>query len=52
MVTSWVLGRRDYDLGRLAAPVVELFLRGAADTALTRPRPALAAAVPASGGKR
>ena len=30
MVTSWIIGRKDYDLGRLAAPVAELFLRGAA----------------------
>ena len=29
MVTSWILGRRNYDLVELAAPVVELFLRGA-----------------------
>ncbi len=30
MVTSWILSRRDYDLGQLAAPIVDLFLRGAA----------------------
>jgi TetR/AcrR family fatty acid metabolism transcriptional regulator len=30
MVTSWILSRKDYDLSRLAAPVVDLFLRGAA----------------------
>jgi TetR/AcrR family fatty acid metabolism transcriptional regulator len=30
MVTSWILAGRDYDLGQLAGPVVELFLRGAA----------------------
>ena len=29
MVTSWILGDRDYDLGRLAGPVVDLFLNGA-----------------------
>ena len=29
MVTSWILGGRDYDLGKLAAPVVDLFLNGA-----------------------
>jgi TetR/AcrR family fatty acid metabolism transcriptional regulator len=29
MVTSWILGGRDYDLGRLAAPVLDLFLNGA-----------------------
>jgi len=51
MVTSWILGRRDYDLSRLALPVVELFLRGiAAPAAARRVRPALAAVAP-SGGK-
>jgi TetR/AcrR family transcriptional regulator, fatty acid metabolism regulator protein len=30
MVTSWIIGGKGYDLGKLAAPVVELFLRGAA----------------------
>lgn len=29
MVTSWTLGRKDYDVGNLAEPVVDLFLRGA-----------------------
>jgi len=29
MVTSWIIGRKDYDLVRLAAPVADLFLRGA-----------------------
>ena len=29
MVTSWILGRKDYDLGQLATPVVDLFLHGA-----------------------
>jgi TetR/AcrR family fatty acid metabolism transcriptional regulator len=29
MVTSWTLGRKDYDVGDLAGPVVDLFLRGA-----------------------
>jgi TetR/AcrR family fatty acid metabolism transcriptional regulator len=29
MVTSWILGGRDYDLGKLAGPVVDLFLNGA-----------------------
>jgi len=29
MVTSWILGRKDYDLGQLATPLVELFLHGA-----------------------
>jgi TetR/AcrR family fatty acid metabolism transcriptional regulator len=30
MVTSWILGRKSYDLAKLAGPVVDLFLRGAA----------------------
>ncbi|MCM2257747.1 MAG: TetR family transcriptional regulator [Vicinamibacteria bacterium] len=44
MVTSWILSRRDYDLDKLAAPVVDLFLRGAASTGTRGPtrRPALA----------
>jgi TetR/AcrR family fatty acid metabolism transcriptional regulator len=29
MVTSWILGGKDYDLAGLAAPVVDLLLRGA-----------------------
>lgn len=29
MVTSWILGGKGYDLAQLAAPVVDLFLRGA-----------------------
>jgi TetR/AcrR family fatty acid metabolism transcriptional regulator len=44
MVTSWILTPKDYDLVRQAAPVVDLFLRGAG--AAERPssaRPALAA---------
>ena len=36
MVTSWIIGGKDYDLAQLAAPVVDLFLRGAA--APGRPR--------------
>jgi TetR/AcrR family fatty acid metabolism transcriptional regulator len=46
MVTSWVLSRRDYDLEKLAAPVVDLFLKGAASTqvASRRPAPAVVAA--------
>jgi TetR/AcrR family fatty acid metabolism transcriptional regulator len=38
MVTSWILGRRDYDLGELAAPVVDLILKGAANPVTTVPR--------------
>ncbi|MCL4817652.1 MAG: TetR family transcriptional regulator [Vicinamibacteria bacterium] len=44
MVTSWVLSRRDYDLEKLAAPVVDLFLKGAASTRVATRRPAPAAA--------
>jgi TetR/AcrR family fatty acid metabolism transcriptional regulator len=51
MVTSWILGRRDYDLSRLAAPVVDLFLRGtAASGGARRARPALVA-VARPGGR-
>lgn len=48
MVTSWVVGGKDYDLARLAAPVVDLFLRGAAHAGTSSPRTALAAV----GGRR
>jgi TetR/AcrR family fatty acid metabolism transcriptional regulator len=52
MVTSWILGRRDYDLSRLALPVVELFLRGSAAAGTARrARPALVAVGSPSGGK-
>jgi len=51
MVTSWMLGRRNYDLAELAAPVVELFLRGAqASQRAGAPRPALRA-VAGRGGR-
>src|SRR4030095_1912576 len=30
MVTSWIIGRKDYDVAQLAGPGVDLFLRGAA----------------------
>jgi TetR/AcrR family fatty acid metabolism transcriptional regulator len=50
MVTSWILAGKDYDLARLAGPVVDLFLRGAAISAVAAPaEPALLAA--AAGGK-
>jgi TetR/AcrR family fatty acid metabolism transcriptional regulator len=50
MVTSWILGRRDYDLSRLALPVVDLFLRGlAAPGAVKRTRSPLAAVAPSGG---
>jgi TetR/AcrR family transcriptional regulator, fatty acid metabolism regulator protein len=51
MVTSWVLGGKGYDLGQLALPVVDLFLRGAAAPRRSAPsRPALAA-VAGRGGR-
>jgi len=44
MVTSWILGKREYNLAQLAGPVVDLFLRGAAaDARLVQVRPAAAA---------
>jgi TetR/AcrR family fatty acid metabolism transcriptional regulator len=43
-VTSWLLSERRYPLEDQAAPVVDLFLRGAAPGAATRSRPDLAAA--------
>ncbi len=50
MVTSWILSKKRYDLTRDAAPVVDLFLRGAAvPGSIDRIRPALAAV--AHGGK-
>jgi len=50
MVTSWILSRKDYDLGQLAAPVVELFLRGVATPkGVARARPALAAVAAGRG---
>jgi TetR/AcrR family fatty acid metabolism transcriptional regulator len=52
MVTSWILGRKTYDLGELAAPVVDLFLRGAQASEKARPaRPALRAVAAGRGGK-
>jgi TetR/AcrR family transcriptional regulator, fatty acid metabolism regulator protein len=50
MVTSWVLGRKDYDVGDLAEPVVDLFVRGAAREARAS-RPALHAVASARGGR-
>lgn len=51
MVTSWILRRTDYDLGALAAPVVDLILCGAqAPGKPASARPALRA-VAARGGK-
>jgi TetR/AcrR family fatty acid metabolism transcriptional regulator len=52
MVTSWILSRKDYDLGQLAAPVADLFLRGvAAPRKVQAARAALAAVAPQRGGK-
>ncbi len=52
MVTSWIIGGKGYDLSQLAAPVVDLFLRGAvAPGKVTRARPALAAVASGRGGK-
>jgi TetR/AcrR family fatty acid metabolism transcriptional regulator len=42
MVTSWILGRKDYDLAQLADPVVDLFLNGASPRKVKDARPALA----------
>ena len=53
MVTSWIIGRKDYDVAQLAGPVVDLFLRGAAASGQqSAARPALAAVgAPRRGGK-
>jgi TetR/AcrR family fatty acid metabolism transcriptional regulator len=50
MVTSWILSRKDYDLARLATPVVELLLQGAALPRTRGARLALAG-VAGSGGR-
>ena len=50
-VTSWILSGKDYDLQRLAAPVVDLLLRGAGATGAVRARPPLRAALPMAGGR-
>jgi TetR/AcrR family fatty acid metabolism transcriptional regulator len=52
MVTSWILSRKDYDLPRLAAPVVDLLLRGAGTSSQAAPsRRTLAAVASGRGGK-
>ena len=51
LVTSWIVGGKDYDLTRLAAPAVELFLHGAAASLAGAPRPSQAEAAPVAGGK-
>jgi len=50
MVTSWILSPKDYDLVQQAAPVVDLFLRGAAAT--KRPSAARPTLVAATRGRR
>jgi TetR/AcrR family fatty acid metabolism transcriptional regulator len=50
-VTSWILSGNDYELHRLAAPVVDLLLRGAGTAGPVRARPPLRAALPAAGGR-
>ncbi|HEY5907770.1 MAG TPA: TetR/AcrR family transcriptional regulator [Vicinamibacteria bacterium] len=52
MVTSFILSGKDYDLAGLAAPVVDLFLRGVAVPGkVAHTRPVLAAAGAGRGGK-
>jgi TetR/AcrR family fatty acid metabolism transcriptional regulator len=52
MVTSFILSGKDYDLADLAAPVVDLFLRGVAIPGkIAHTRPALAATGAGRGGK-
>ena len=52
MVTSWIIGGKGYDLAKLASPVVDLFLRGAAVPKKAAPaRPALAAVAAGRGGR-
>jgi TetR/AcrR family transcriptional regulator, fatty acid metabolism regulator protein len=52
MVTSWILSKKDYDLAQLAAPVVDLFLHGAAVPArASASRPVLTAVGAGRGGK-
>jgi len=53
MVTSWIIGGKGYDLAKLAAPVVDLFLRGAAAPRKAAPaRPAGLATVATGRGGR
>jgi len=51
MVTSWILSGKDHDLPRMAAPVVDLLLRGARAPSLARARPPLRAVAPLAGGR-
>jgi TetR/AcrR family fatty acid metabolism transcriptional regulator len=53
MVTSWIVGRKDYDVAQLAGPVVDLFLRGAAVAGKpVASRPALRAVAASRRGGR
>lgn len=53
MVTSWIIGRKDYDVAQLAGPVVDLFLRGAAVAGKPAAvRPVLRAVAPSRRGGR
>jgi TetR/AcrR family fatty acid metabolism transcriptional regulator len=53
MVTSWIIGRKDYDVAQLAGPVVDLFLRGAAVAGKpAAARPVLRAVAPSRRGGR
>ena len=52
MVTSFILSGKDYDLATLAAPVVDLFLRGVAVPGkVAHPRPTFAATGAGRGGR-
>jgi TetR/AcrR family transcriptional regulator, fatty acid metabolism regulator protein len=50
MVTSWVIGGKDYDLARLAGPVVDLFLRGASAEGASKDAERALAGTSARGG--
>jgi TetR/AcrR family fatty acid metabolism transcriptional regulator len=52
IVTSWIIGGKGYDLEKLAAPMVDLFLWGAVVPRKVAPaRPVLAAVAAGRGGK-
>ena len=51
MVTSWVIGGKDYDLAQLAAPVVDLLLRGVGTAAVSAPARRPLAAASGRGGR-
>jgi TetR/AcrR family fatty acid metabolism transcriptional regulator len=51
MVTSWVIGGKDYDLAQLAAPVVDLLLKGVGTAGAQAPVRRLAAAGSGRGGR-